>query len=405
MSDSSRPANPAHPVTTNLWLRVAALALAVVAVGLPVNHLFGYALLLIAAVIIFGGRLMLRRRNWLFAGAAVLVAALLPLIIAPAPIAQGENVFLPGKPGNVLEKGLPADVYRFMRAEFDAQYPPGERCKGETLGCWVKEGFPKHVYAFSADGVFGAPRYSRNVRTVDFSDPVQLRLGFVNDRQYNWPDHRGERDKRFWMGLKRWHVTMPWFVMYAFPADYQGSQLCWRGAVLWPDGGGRYATLRHETMACRTLHAGDIGAKIFGVAIRPDSLAITLHPPAGVEARLFVMSAVTLIAVALLLVLLARVEPRALVRPFTLIALSLIVIAIIDASFIGGWRPMDGGDDGLYYTGTGRLLLQHLLAGDIAGFLRGDESVYYYGGPGLRYWRALEMIVFGDSNLGYLSLV
>ena len=37
--------------------------------------------------------------------------------------------------------------------------------------------------------------------------------------------------------------------------------------------------------------------------------------------------------------------------------------------------------------------------------LRGGENVYYYGGPGLRYFRALEMIVFGDTNLGYLSLV
>jgi hypothetical protein len=37
--------------------------------------------------------------------------------------------------------------------------------------------------------------------------------------------------------------------------------------------------------------------------------------------------------------------------------------------------------------------------------LAGGENVYYYGGPGLRYFRALEMMLFGDSNLGYLSLV
>ena len=49
--------------------------------------------------------------------------------------------------------------------------------------------------------------------------------------------------------------------------------------------------------------------------------------------------------------------------------------------------------------------LQHLVHGDILAALKGNESVYYYGGPGLRYWRALEMIVFGDTNLGYLSLV
>ncbi len=90
---------------------------------------------------------------------------------------------------------------------------------------------------------------------------------------------------------------------------------------------------------------------------------------------------------------------------FALIALAVVVIAIDDASFLGGWRPMDGGDDGLFYTGVGREILQHLLAGDIAGALEGREAVFYYGGPALRYLRALEMIVFGDTNLGYLSLI
>jgi hypothetical protein len=51
------------------------------------------------------------------------------------------------------------------------------------------------------------------------------------------------------------------------------------------------------------------------------------------------------------------------------------------------------------------MILQKLLAGDIFGFLEGGEKVFYYGGPGLRYFRALEHIVFGESYLGYLSMV
>ena len=409
MSEASATATSAAE-TRKFWPRLAALALALIAIGLPVNDLYGYALLVIAAVFIFGGRPTLYRRNWLIAAAAVAVAALLPLLIAPAPIAQGLNAFLPGKPGNVLEKGLPPEVYQFMRAEFDAQYPPSQRCKQGVGGCWVGQGFPKRLYAFSADGVFEHPRASRNVWQIDFSDPIWLRLGFVNDKQYNWtgmaPDlRRGDRDKRFWAGLWRWQVAVPWFVMHQFPADYAGASLCWRGAVLWPQGGGHYTPLRHETMACRTITPADIGQQIFGVAIKPNSLAMTLHPPAGVEARLLALELATLVAVGLLLILLVRAKPRDLARAFVLIALSLAVIAIIDASFIGGWRPMDGGDDGLFYTGTGRLILQHLLHGDVAAALTGGESVFYYGGPGLRYWRALEMIVFGDTNLGYLSLV
>ena len=91
--------------------------------------------------------------------------------------------------------------------------------------------------------------------------------------------------------------------------------------------------------------------------------------------------------------------------PAILIVLALLVIAIDDGSFLGGVRPFDGGDDGLIYDGIGRLILQKLLAGDIAGFLEGGEKVFYFGGPGLRYFRAIEHVVFGESYLGYLSLV
>ena len=158
-------------------------------------------------------------------------------------------------------------------------------------------------------------------------------------------------------------------------------------------------------MACRMLAAGDIGRPIFASAIKPGSLSMVLHPLAGITARRIAGDAVRLLGVLALLVLPARVRPAETVRPFVLIGLGLMVIAIIDASFIGGWRPMDGGDDGLFYTGVGRQILQHLIHGDIMAALAGGESVYYYGGPGLRYLRALEMILFGDTNLGYLSLV
>ena len=410
MIDPTSTAEPARPATRNVWLRLAALVLAVVALGMPINSLLPYAVLLIAAVLILRGRISARPARWLAAAAAVAAAALLPPLIAPAPIQQGANVFLPTKPGNVFERQMPGDVYRFMKAEFDALYPPSVRCKPSFEGCWQDAGQPDRLYAFSADSIISNPAYSRAVTGIDFSDPLWLRLGFVNDRRYNWytaaPDvHRADRNREFWMGLSRWRTTMPWFVMHQFPADYAGSNLCWRGDVLWPSADGHYQPIRHAEMACRTVSEADVDRQIFAAAIKPGSLAMTLHPPASVEARLIAGKAASLLAVIVLLVLLVRVRPADTIRPFVLIGLALIVIAIIDASFIGGWRPMDGGDDGLFYTGVGREILQHLVNGDVMAALAGGEKVYYYGGPGLRYFRALEMILFGDTSLGYLSLI
>lgn len=391
------------------WRRLGALVLVIAALGLPVNQIWTYALLIASAVIIFCGQVTPRGRAWTIAVAAVVAAGTIATLIAPAPIAEGENIFLAGKPGDVLARDLPGDVYQFMAAKFDAVYPPAVQCK-DTPGCWKGMGGPDRLYAFSADGVFNNAGASRAVTGIDFSEPVWLRLGFTNDRRYNWdtdaPDaHRGDRDRRFWAGLWRWHTAMPYFVMYKFPADYIGARLCWRGDVLWQRADGHYQALSHQSMDCRDMTAADVGRPIYGVGIDTRALAMKLVAPAGVSARLVLGSVLGIAAILAVLILLVRVRWRAIAPVFALVALAAAVVAVDDASFLGGWRPMDGGDDGLFYTGVGREILEQLLAGHIGEALKGGESVFYYGGPALRYLRALEMVVFGDTNLGYLSLV
>ena len=90
--------------------------------------------------------------------------------------------------------------------------------------------------------------------------------------------------------------------------------------------------------------------------------------------------------------------------PFALIAVTLLVAIFNDASFLGGVRPFDSGDDGLVYDGYARVILTRLVAGDFVGALQGGEAVFYFT-PGMRYLRAAEHVFFGESYLGYLSLI
>ena len=64
----------------------------------------------------------------------------------------------------------------------------------------------------------------------------------------------------------------------------------------------------------------------------------------------------------------------------------------------------ESGDDGLVYDGFARGVLRQLVAGDIAGALEGGEKVFYFT-PGMRYLRAVEHLIFGETYLGYLSLM
>jgi hypothetical protein len=386
------------------WHRLGVLVLAVVTVGLPVNNIADYAALLAVAVFVFCGEINTSVRAWLGASVLVILSFLGQLTLSPPRIEEGHNIFLPG---GALEKALPADVYRQLLAEFDTQYPPARRCDPNQSGCWESGGFPDRPFAFSADSVWRRALASRTATTLDFDDPVWLRLGFVNDRRYNWTSGndvtRATRDRRFWMGWHRWHLTMPWFEMIRIPAGYVGGTLCWRGTVMWESENERFTRWPGE--GCRTIEAADAGRRIFGIAIVPDTLAMRIDPPGTVWVQQFLVGALALGGLAGLVMILVRVHLRRTILPFAAIGLSVLVIAIDDASFLGGVRPFDGGDDGLFYDGVGRLILQKLLDGNFMGFLEGGERVFYYGGPGLRYFRAIEHIFFGDSYLGYLSLV
>lgn len=409
----TEPGLPIFPMTASEtrhatgagWRKFAALCLAVAAVGVPVNEPFGFALLAVAAVVIFTGEVRTRPAAWLAACAIVAAAIAAQALLAPPRIEEGHNVFLPDAPA--LRSGLPADVYRHMAQEFDAQYPPDKRCRSGSVGCWIDNGRPTSPYAFSTDSIWRKSAASRAVIELDFVDPIWLRLGFINERVYNWTGdsdvRRDRRDRRFWMGLDRWRLMMPWYEMIRLPPAYVGGELCWRGELMWETLGGRFALWRGP--GCRTIEPADAGARVFGIAIKPDTLAMRLTPPWQVRLLQWAQPALALAGLAGLLLMLLQLRRRHALLGLLLVGLSVAVIAADDASFLGGIRPFDGGDDGLVYDGLARDILQKLLAGDVYGFLEGGEKVFYYGGPGLRYFRAIEHIIFGESYLGYLALV
>src|SRR5262249_1309413 len=243
---------------------------------------------------------------------------------------------------------------------------------------------------------------------IDFSDPVRLRSGFISEPASNWNSRasdviRARRDRSSVAFVHQWTLAMPWFVLYRFPADFVGSGLCWRGEVLWEGADGTFDTIAHADMQCRTLTPADVGRDIFGVAIA-HPLAMRLVPAWHVRLPQLVQPALGLIGSVAVLALLVRVRPRRVVLPFALIAVTLLVAMFNDASFLGGVRPFDSGDDGLVYDGYARMMLRQLVAGDVAGALQGVEPVFYFT-PGMRYLRAAEHLIFGDSYLGYLSLL
>ena len=395
-------------------MKLAALALVIAALGLPLNDLPRFALLVVAAVLVFTGTGVdepscdgSARWRWRLYACSRRSRCRSPRI------EEGHNVFLVDRPGGALEAGLPPaglppDARRIRRplsAGAAAAIP-------RSTAAGAAQGFPDRAFAFSADGMFDRPAFSRRVSGIDFADPVWLRLGFINENRYNWNSlvsdvERASRDRRVSALLHHWRLEMPWFVMYRFPADFVGSALCWRGEVLWEGAAGEFATIRHADMACRTLtrgryrtahlrrrdpqrstarhaarsdrqsarvaDAGDGaaadrrggGAAAAGeLAAAPYAAAVHVHRASRSRRGVLQRSELHRRRAA---VRFRRRRPR--LR--RLCARRCCNIC---------WRA----------TSTARCA--------------GEESVFYFT-PGMRYLRAFEHVIFGESYLGYLALM
>jgi len=384
-----------------LGLRLGVIVLALVVLRLPIHDLFRYAMLMIAAVLVFTGTVTMSWRRWL---AALLVAGLAAAGLAawPAPrIDEGYNFFFSG-PRAAADLKLPPDVAQLLGSQFAAEYPSAHRCN---------DTFPHpQGFAFSADALYDHPAFSRRVTGINFSDPVHLRLGDINKLNYNWVEgrcnvKRFKRDRHSLNLFDRYRLLFPTYLVYRLPADFVGSRLCWRGTVLWPRGEAHFDVIDHATTACRDLTAGDIGHRLYAVSIkRSERLAMSLHASAEAQLRRALEYGLMFAGVFAIVLSLVKVNAGRLRLPATIIALTLLVAVVIDINFIGGFRPLDDGDDGFTYEGYTRAMVHHVLNGDIVAALRGEESVYFFT-PGLRYFRTLERFLFGDTYFGYLSVI
>lgn len=402
MSDSSERAARARVLRGS-----ALLAIAVATLGLPVTGFVGFGLLVLAVLATLYGQISTSPARWIGAVLLALAGILIPHILPVPQIEEGFNAFVVKGPDEALERELPAPVFDFMMQRFTAQYPPRSWCNPEVHGCWRRGAVPKHAFAVSADAIYRQPEYSRTVSTVSLDHPTWWRAGFWNEIGYQWwgPASDLQRTEGRGTGLldPGPRLAMPYFVLYEFPADLVGSQLCWRGDVLWETAESEYSMM--PDAGCRALMSTDVGRRVFGVSIDP-ARPLSMRLEAEWRAWLATLAAdlAPPIALAAILFVLVAGSPRPSVMPLALTATAVLVAAIVAPALFGGFLVHDGGDDGLTHEGYGRVVLARLLAGDLAGALRGNESVFYFM-PGLRYARALERLLFGDTNLGYLAVV
>lgn len=402
----------------DIVLKIICFLLIVICIGLPINNVFSFVILFISGLVIATGGIKRSFKQLSIVFLIAIVIYLIKGILPHAAIQEGHNIFLITKDKGVLESGLPAEVYSFMKQQFFKRYPHDNRYRIA----------PKSTFAFSADSVFSRPKYSRIVDNINFNNLVEFRGGFVNSSDYNW---YGDSI------IKR--ENMPFFVMYELSPSSVNSSLCWTGYVLWEGSQNNYQTLYNHTKKCRKITNADIGKRVFGSAInnkeqmgfwdrfnalklkvkafflhevkdsslRNDeetTLSIHLILSSLLKSSLSIKMIMEIAGAFFILGLMIKINWRRFVLAALIIVIAVLVVYLYCPELFGQYYIHEGGEDGITHQTLGRKILFDALAGDWRLALRGGEDVFW-NTPGFRYFRALEKFLFGDTNLGYLAVI
>lgn len=397
-----------------------------ICIGLPITDILGFWLVFISALLLVSGKYRLSLKRFALIILIALVVVLAKGILPRAAIQEGHNIFITKTNGEALERGLPLQVFVYMKDLFLKRYPENKRCDPQTCSgvCWTGQLLPESTFAFSSDSVLLKPKYSRIVDSINFRNLTQFRGNFVNDLKYNWyggPDN-----------IQR--ENMPFFVMYELSAACANSSLCWRGHVLWESVPGNFIPIFHPDESCRKILPEDKGKRVFGVSIDNDTqlgfwdqfkvfkskLKFIFNPQADnplvgnreqlvmklklspmLKTAACIKISLTIIGAVIILLLSVKINWRHLVIPLIFISIASAVTFCYTPHLFGQYFIHEGGEDGLTHQTYGRNILKNAIEGNWGLALKGEQDVYW-DTPGFRYFRALEKFGFGDTNLGYL---
>jgi hypothetical protein len=394
-----------------LGIRGFILACVILSLGVPITTPLRAAIAFIAVFVsVFCERRRMRRAN-VSSPRSMLKEALYPSLLSPFAIAvatlllshllprlqiqEGHNVFLTeDKPDEILARGLPKPVFDLLREQFFEAYPKTEWCDDEKWGCWRysikrEEASKARVFADSADALLSVPaKYSRVVDGIGFSSIETHRPGFTNTALVNWtPDKIPNR------------ARIPYFVMYELPPDAVGGSICFRGTVLWERSDSSFETIRAvPDEICRIVAEPDAGMRVFGLSVK-SRLEMRLEPSA--KFVLFDVLRGALACAGALLILFIAFQPNLsrLKAPAFIAILSILAMLPTEIQNYFSYPIYPGSNDGLNYDRMGRLLARLFVEGNFSEFLRGQEMVFKLM-PGMRYFRAFEKLIFGDTNIG-----
>jgi hypothetical protein len=404
------PQGFARLVAVTAGLTIVGLALLIL--GVPITDPWRFVLLVGAIMAVCFGQVRPWGARWWLAFAITFGVVAANWLMPSPQIQEGHNVYIPvGENLKVFQDELPAEAQAIMKSLFDRAYFINTEGLPGSPDWWQYSAFTKpghfteHAFAASSDALWQHPKYSRIVDTIDFRSQEQARIGAINLAHYNFYPARTkpkqQKPHNFSTASRIDRRAMPYFVMAEINANLVGGKTCWRGDVLWEEAEEKFSFAHNDTWMCRPLQEIDVGKRLFALSItRGSPLEFAVYPPWQLRLSLWAKLILQMFGVLAVVGALVSFDSfLVLLLPVGAALSTILTATILWPQFLFGFPTHEGGNDGLTHESFGVYVARAVREGDWTNALRGGEYVFYYM-PGLRYFRALEDFLFGDTSYG-----
>jgi hypothetical protein len=353
-----------------------------------------------------------RPEPWRYALAAALVMSALALkaVVPHTQVEVAHNLYLPNSQERY--RALPAEFRSALDAAFLRANPrsgwcdPDEELRRRGLSknrpltsgdtdyrirqCWRNAVLPQRTFAFSGDAFFREPPEARVVERLEIDGAASARIAAAYAFDASWYYWR-ENENR---------IVPAWYLAITLPGNLVGSRICSRGPVYWeaervwsPPGGAD---------VCREILPIHAGSRIWAFQAAPEpGLALRLDRSAALVAWDSALRAALLAVLVALAWLTLKPDWLRMGRAAAWCAASAVLVAVIAPAFFTESLTPANERDALMYRGYGYDIAQAVAQGGWVDALRGREEVFIFM-PGMRYFRALELMLFGDTSLATL---
>jgi hypothetical protein len=390
---------------------IAAACLAVI--GVPVDTPEKLAALIVVALLVLSSAPREGARRYAAAAAVVLVAVLARTLLPHTQIEASHNLYLPTEDAAARYRDVPAEFRAALDAAFlranpsEAWCDPGEELKRRGIAakrpletaetyysiahCWRNAVLRPDAFAFTGDGFFRAQPHVRVLDRLDIDGLDDARIAALYAFDASW---------YFWRENSN-RIAPAWYLALTLPEVLVGSRVCTRGFVYWASAASWSEPQEGET--CREVRREDAGSRLwaFDVGSGP-RLAVRLERKAGLFALDLTLRLVLVAALVAILWLTLRVDAARFIRLGFVTAASGALIAFVATDFFTQALTTAAERDPLVYRGHGYDIARSLAEGRWRDALRGGEDVFLFM-PGMRYFRALELVLFGDTS--YATLI